>query len=123
MRAGAIEPEAERRQLHPTLRMLLRGLRRFVLMTAIAAGIAVGLGLVAGWLSDADLGRYAALGLYVGGGILVLFGVVTYSSQPRRWVGELGEDLGPGADPGETAALVLVGAGLIGLGMLLETFA
>ena len=121
LRGDAVRPERERRELHPAASFLLRGLKRFVIFTTGAAVLAAGLGLVAGWLADGDLVRYLALGLYVGGGLLIAFALFTFSSQPRRWIGEWGEDLGTSAG-GETGAFIAIGLALVGIGLLVEQF-
>lgn len=121
MRSGAVEPTPDRREVHPTASMLLAGIRRFLLLTAGVAAVAAGLGVLVGYLRGGDLGRYVTLALYVGGGILVAFGAFTFSSEPRQWVGEWGEDLGTGSDAGEAGAFVAVGVALIGIGLALDT--
>jgi hypothetical protein len=122
LRGGAVQPEAEPRRRHPRTEFLLAGLRRFVLITAGAAALSAGLGLVAGWLTNSDLVRYLTLGLYVGGAILVAYGVFVFSSAPRRWVGELGEDLGASTGQ-DTAGFIAVGIAVIGIAILVDWLA
>lgn len=119
LRADAVQPERERRELPPSASFLLRGLKRFAIFTGGAGLLAAGLGLLAGWLADGDLGRYLTLGLYFGGGVLVAFALFTFSSEPRQWVGDWGEDLGTSAG-GEAGAFIAIGLALIGIGLLVE---
>lgn len=118
--AEAVHPESDRREWSPRTQMLLAGLRRFAIFTAAAAVGAAGLGILVGYLRGGDPVRGAALGLYVGGALLVAFAVFTFSNQPRRWVDEYGHDLGAGGASGDTGALIAIGLALIGLGLLLE---
>ncbi len=119
LREGPVQPDAEPRRRHPRAEFLLAGLTRFVFITAGAATLSAALGLLAGWLTNSDLLRYLTLGLYAGGAILVAYAIFVFSSAPRRWVGELGEDLGASTGQ-DTAGFIAVGIAVIGIAVLVD---
>jgi hypothetical protein len=120
--SGALHPERERHELPPAVRMFGRGLLRFLAVTASAATVAAGLGAAFGGLSGGSIVRWVAIGLYVGAALLVFFAVFSFSNAPRHWVGPVGEDLGTSGG-GDLGAFVAVGLTLVGLGILVDSFA
>jgi hypothetical protein len=115
-----VHPERQRRQVPPFLAMVGRGIVRFLVFVAVAAGIVVGIGAGAGAMRGGDIMRSIVLALYIGGAGLAAFAVFTFTNQPRHWVGEYGEDLGTSGG-GDLPAFIAVGVTLVGLGVLLDS--
>ena len=114
--AGAVEPDAERRQVPGFVRFLAAGILRLGVYTAIAAAIAGGGGLVWGALRGSDdLLHSFVIGLWVGGAAMVGIAALT-GGRDIQYRGELGEDLGKGGGAG-MGAIVVVGIVLIAIGI------
>jgi len=105
--------------------VLVAGIGRLLSYAGIAAALAVGLALAIAVWRDSDLWRAAALGLYLGGGLLVAVPVLFGARSPMT-VAEVGYekfDLGPEARKAwyaQSAAYLVIGLVLIGVGVLIE---
>ena len=105
--------------------VLVAGIGRLLSYAGIAAALAVGLALAIALWRDSDLWRAAALGLYLGGGLLVAVPVLFGARSPMT-VAEVGYekfDLGPEARKAwyaQSAAYLMIGLVLIGAGVLIE---
>ncbi len=105
--------------------VLVAGIGRLLSYAGIAAALAVGLALGVALWRDSDLWRAAALGLYLGGGLLVAVPVLFGARSPMT-VAEVGYekfDLGPKARKAwyaQSAAYLVIGLVLIGAGVLIE---
>jgi hypothetical protein len=120
LRTGAVEPERHRRGAVPSfVRLVVAGLARFAVMVAVAAAVAGGVGLLFGHLRGGDPERWLTLGLYLGGALLIVGALIT-GGRERRYVGDLGEDLG--SSGAGAPAFVAVGVALICLGIAAETY-
>jgi hypothetical protein len=101
------------------------GLARFLVLTAAAAGVFGGAGLLFGLLADGDLGEWLAIGLLFGGAILIVFGGYSVAAADFGLPDELRQStLGNEAKRQrrrESAALAAMGVTLIALGFLAET--
>ena len=127
LRSGdAVTPERPRRELGPRTRTLIRGLRRFALFVAIAAGVSVGLAVAIALWRDSDVGRAAALGLYLGGGALIAVPLFSWGGRSHSTGGYdfiETESLGPEGRrqwQAEHSAYLAIGVSLILIGLTVE---
>jgi hypothetical protein len=120
LRTGAVQPEAERRK-HPFLRMIAAGLLRLAAYLAVAISLAGGLGLVIGWWRGGDMTKAVAYTYYISGVAIIVWALLT-GGRRVRYVGELGEDLGPGDGTiNESALLLVVAVVLLICGAVVES--
>ncbi len=125
LRTGAVQPE-QRRGVHPNVKMIAAGIARFAAIVALAAGLSVGISLLIGWQRGSDLWRAAALGLYLGGALLIAIPLLSAGGRTHDTGGgytylEIEGATGRRAWQGTIAVYLAVGLALIGLGILLET--
>ena len=120
---GGVEPE--RSGLNPTVRMLLVGIARFIAYVAVAAAVSVGIAVALAALRGGDLWRAATLGLYVGGALLVVLPLFSWSGRTGSIGGYDVYEIPVDATArrhwqSQLVAYLAIGLAVIGLGILLE---
>ena len=129
LRTGAaVEPERSRRLGGGRFGWIVRGLARYLAFVGIAATAFVGVALLISLWTDSSAARAAALGLFVGGALLILLAVLQGGMPPMSQpeVGYEKLDLSTEARRAWQAqawAYVGIGLALIGLGVLVEVLA
>ena len=117
---GAVQPDAEHREPPELLTRIAKGLVRFTAFALAAAAIAGGAGALWAALSGNDVARGISVGLYVGGALLVLLAVFSFSNAPRQWSDQYGSNLGA-TGGGDLGAYLSIGLALILLGLAVDS--